>query len=55
MNIKIAENSKMNSEKCADPIVKKSKDEWPDYLNRTILNVINEKLKFTKMTPVQVA
>lgn len=33
---------------------KKPKDEWPDYLDKTILNVITEKLNFKKMTPVQV-
>lgn len=32
----------------------KPKDEWPDFLDKTILNIIQEKLKFTKMTPVQV-
>ena len=32
----------------------KSKDEWPDYLNPAISKVVNEKLKFSKMTPVQV-
>ena len=44
-----------NSEsKPLNSAVNKAKDEWPDYLNPTISKVINEKLNFTKMTPVQV-
>lgn len=33
---------------------KKANDEWPDFLNPVITKVINEKLNFPKMTPVQV-
>lgn len=44
-------NSESNS---SNSVANKAKDEWPDYLNPTISKVINEKLNFTKMTPVQV-
>lgn len=34
---------------------KKITDEWPDFLNPKIIDVIDKKLNFTKMTPVQVS
>ena len=29
-------------------------DNWPDYLNESILKTLKETFKFDKMTPVQV-
>ena len=36
-------------------IVSKPNNKWPDFLNKLILDVLNEDLNFDAMTPVQVS
>lgn len=38
----------------SEPKKSTNNNTWPEFLNPKIINVVNQKLKFEKMTPVQV-